>query len=521
MNRNMTVGLVLLAGALALAGCGGGSGGGGGGLVVPPGNSAPLLAVTGMSGTAPNYTLNVQTGQPLPGTVTLNGSDSNAGDNLQLSLTFNAGASSGFTTIPAAIAVSPGASGTPAMAVHSVVAPAASQVTLSPNGAITQAGTLVLDVLVTDGAGGQAAATLSIVVSATPANNPPVLGAPTGPGTAGGSSPSFTASLAVGASLAFSVTGTDPDASNTLTVTAAVTSGTLTAAQAGFSGSFPQSVVGASPRTLSLSGTAANAGSITLGISVSDGAGGSASISLAITITAATGGGSGSGGTGGAYPGNQSRTITTTAAGSQTYYLYIPSSYNPSTPMPVLFGFHGAGGSGTAPAAAQQVRNDWATVAAAGGFIVVAQAATGSGGGWVTSTDVSILNDIITDVWAAYNVDTKRVYGWGFSAGGHLMHAIGLGNASFFTAYGVSAGVLAALAGSTAPASATRKIPVDIHIGASDSLLPYAQQDKTQFTGSGWTLGTNLYYTEFSGGHTYTTAHLSEIWNNLKGHSLP
>ena len=521
MIRNIVVGLVLLVHGLLLAGCGGGGGGGGGHLVVPPGNSAPVLSVSGMSGSAPSYTLNVQTGQPLPATISVGGSDSNSGDNLQLSVAFNAGASSGYSTIPAAIAVTPGATGSPAMAVHAVAAPGTAQITLAPNGALTQAGTLVLDVLLTDGTGGQAAATLSIVVSATPANNPPVLGTPTGPGTVGGSSPSFTATVAVGAGLGFSVTATDPDAGNTLTVTATVTGGTLTAAQAGFTGSFPQSAVGASPRTLTLAGTAAAAGTITLGISVSDGAGGSASISLAVTITAATGGGSGSGGTGGAYPGNQSRSITTTAAGSQTYYLYIPSSYNPSTPMPVLFGFHGAGGSGTAPAAAQQVRNDWATVAAAGGFIVVAQAATGSGGGWVPSTDVSVLNDIITDVWAAYNVDTKRVYGWGFSAGGHLMHAIGLGNASFFAAYGVSAGVLAALAGTSAPASATRKIPVDIHIGTSDSLLTYAQQDKTAFQGAGWTLGTNLYYTEFSGGHTYTTSHLGEIWNNLKGHSLP
>ena len=180
-----------------------------------------------------------------------------------------------------------------------------------------------------------------------------------------------------------------------------------------------------------------------------------------------------------------------------------------------------AGSDAGFSAAAQAARNDWATVANTGGFIVVAQASTGSGGGWLPSNDSAILNEIITDVFTAYNIEQNRIYGWGFSAGGHFIHALALQNSTFFAAYGVNAGILQALAGASAPTSATRKVPVDIHIGTSDSLLPYAQQDKTTFQNAGWTLGTDLHYTEFSGGHTYTTTHLSQIWNNIKGHTLP
>lgn len=230
-----------------------------------------------------------------------------------------------------------------------------------------------------------------------------------------------------------------------------------------------------------------------------------------------------SGGSGGAAPGNQSRTVTVSGLGSHTYYLYIPTSYNPANPMPIMFGFHGAGGAGTAPAAAQQVRNDWATVAESQGVIVVAQAATGASGGWVTSNDVAILNEIITDVMGAYNIEQKRIYAWGFSAGGHLIHLLALQNSTYFAAYGVSAGALQALAGTGAPGAAARKIPVHLYVGSSDTVVPPAavQSDRNNFQANGWTLGTNLWYTEFSGGHTYSTTHLSNIWNNLKNHSLP
>lgn len=236
-----------------------------------------------------------------------------------------------------------------------------------------------------------------------------------------------------------------------------------------------------------------------------------------------TGGSNPSGGSGGATPGNQTRSVTVSGLGTFDYYLYIPSSYSPSTPVPVMFAFHGAGGAGTAPAAAQAARNDWSTVAGSQGFIVIAQAATGSSGGWVASNDSAVLNAIINDAFAAYNIEQKRIYAWGFSAGGHFLHLLALQNSTFFAGYGISAGALQALAGTSAPASATRKIPVDLHVGSTDSVVPpsVVQSDRNNFQANGWTLGTNLWYTEFSGGHTYTTTHLSEIWNNLKNHTLP
>lgn len=519
-------GAMMLMLTLAACGAGGSSGGGTANPANPGGggtNTNPVINVSGMSGSGGAYTLNVQTGSALPATVTVTGSDLNSGDNLTLSVVFNATLSTNYSAIPAQLVLSPTPSGSPATSVATATAPGTANVTIAPNGALSQAGSLVFNVILNDGLGA-ANATLTINVSAAPANNPPVLGSPTGPGTVGGSDPSFTASVAVGASLAFSVTATDADASNSLTLSATVSGGTLTAANAGFTTSFPATVTGASPRTLNLAGTAAMAGSITLSFSVTDGAGGVDGFTLALTITGGTTtppGTDPTNGTGGAYPGNQTRTVAVSGLGNQTYYLYIPSSYTPTTPLPVLFGFHGAGGAGTAPAAAQSVRTSWGSVASTGDFIVIAQAASGSSGGWVPSTDTNVLIAIINDAFAAYNIDQNRVYAWGFSAGAHYLHDLALYNSTFFAAYSVSAGALDALAGAGAPAAATRKIPVDIHIGTSDTLLTYAQTDRTRFISAGWTLNTNLYYTEFAGGHTYTSTHLNEIWNNIKTHALP
>lgn len=224
----------------------------------------------------------------------------------------------------------------------------------------------------------------------------------------------------------------------------------------------------------------------------------------------------GSGGSGGAFPGSVERIVSVPGLGSQTVYLYVPSSYAQSTPTPLLLALHGAGGAGTAPQAAAATRDAWVAVAEANGFIVVAQAATGASGGWVPSTDVAVLNAALEDLTGAYNVDIARIYGWGFSAGGHFMHALGLQNADLFAGYGVSAGSLAALAGQSAPASASRIIPVDIHVGTGDPLFPAVSQDPSAFQKAGWTLGDTLTYVTFPGGHTFEAAHLAEIWANIQ-----
>jgi poly(3-hydroxybutyrate) depolymerase len=188
------------------------------------------------------------------------------------------------------------------------------------------------------------------------------------------------------------------------------------------------------------------------------------------------------------------------------YSVHVPSSYDPAVAVPLVSLFHGQGDTG------ENILSFFRTAAEANGFIALATSSTGAMGGWNPSVDVPRYDAALTDALAAYNVEQTRLYVWGFSAGGHLAHGIGLANSETFAAYGVNAGVLAAFAGATGPGRATRRIPVAIRIGTTDPLLPQARMDRGAFTGAGWVEGDDLDYQEFAGGHTVLPGHPQEMW---------
>lgn len=243
-----------------------------------------------------------------------------------------------------------------------------------------------------------------------------------------------------------------------------------------------------------------------------------------------------SNGSGGA-TGSFTRTVTVPGYGTRNVYVFIPASYNAARPMPLVLALHGqAGSASAAQTAAQAARNTWSGVASANGFIVIAPVASGASGGWIAPplppaapglSDYTVFSAAISDIESAYNIDRSRRIGWGFSAGGHVMHDLALNpyaidlTVDSFAGYSVSAGALEAFACSSPSAcdalvaAAPRKIPIDIHVGSSDSLLSYATNDRSRFLTHGWTASSNLWFTTFSGGHTYAAGQLAEAWANL------
>lgn len=234
-----------------------------------------------------------------------------------------------------------------------------------------------------------------------------------------------------------------------------------------------------------------------------------------------------SGGSGGAYPGEQTRSVF---VGGQwrDYYLHVPGGYPFAEPVPLLMVLHGAGGAGTAPWAAQSLRTDWAATADAGKFIVAAPVGSGpTGGGWVQANDYPMMKALIEDVAAHYDIDRSRIHGWGFSAGGHVMHDLALKQRSTapdirtFAAYGVSAGVLPMLvcnnAGQPSCASflpqVSRPIPVLLRVGTTDPYLPYVQADRNAFLAAGWSSGSTLDFATFAGDHEIPVAQFPAIWD--------
>ncbi len=242
-----------------------------------------------------------------------------------------------------------------------------------------------------------------------------------------------------------------------------------------------------------------------------------------------------SNGSGGAL-GNSTRIVTAPGFGTRTVYAHVPPAYSPTQPMPLVLALHGQAGSpAAADAQAQAVRTAWASVAATQGFIVIAPVASGASGGWIVPeipdepSDYAIFAAAIADAEAAWNVDRSRRIGWGFSAGGHVMHDLVLNDYSTqvtidtFASYAISAGTLAGLACSGLSAAqcdalvagAARRIPIDFHVGNSDPFYAQAFADSERFLANGWTDSTDLWFTPFPGGHTYASAQFAQIWTNL------
>jgi len=223
-------------------------------------------------------------------------------------------------------------------------------------------------------------------------------------------------------------------------------------------------------------------------------------------------------GSGGEYPGAYTRTVFSQGQ-NRNYYISIPPNYNPDNPLPLLFTWHGAGGAGTAPAYAKAHRTFWQVTGDMHNYIVVAQESTGQNGGWVPSTDFLILSDILQDMYDNYNIEKRRIYGHGFSAGGHVMHALMLQDSEDYAGYVISAGVLDAYAGNMAPSNAIRTIPIYVSIGNSDTTGPNLNQlthlDHIVFNTAGWVDNKNYWIDEFDGGHVIDENVRQKSWDKL------
>jgi polyhydroxybutyrate depolymerase len=147
-------------------------------------------------------------------------------------------------------------------------------------------------------------------------------------------------------------------------------------------------------------------------------------------------GAAGSGGSGGsqcpatatATPGESTKSITVGTL-MRSYLLHIPTGYTGKTPVPVVFDFHGLGGSGSS----QKGLSGWATLGDSKGFITVFP--NGVGNSWnigrCCSTaqtqnvdDVGFVRAIIKQLRTDACIDSKRVYASGCSNGGGMSYKL-------------------------------------------------------------------------------------------------
>tara|TARA_B100000963_G_scaffold60430_2_gene48315 strand:+ start:4650 stop:5705 length:1056 start_codon:yes stop_codon:yes gene_type:complete len=115
---------------------------------------------------------------------------------------------------------------------------------------------------------------------------------------------------------------------------------------------------------------------------------------------------------------------------AREYIVYIPASYDSSTSYPLLFSFHGGGGTSSDFINT----NDLRPIADTAGFIAIyPQAAIDPDDGsfsWLhkaptTHNDIFFIEAIIDTLSTQYMIDNNRVYACGYSEGGIFSYELG------------------------------------------------------------------------------------------------
>jgi len=124
---------------------------------------------------------------------------------------------------------------------------------------------------------------------------------------------------------------------------------------------------------------------------------------------------------------------------TRSYWIYVPSIYNGSEPVPLVVMLHGAGGNGRSA----DEMSGWSTVAESEGFITVFP----DGGVWniydwngTGRDDVGFLLAVIGKVEEDYAIDSSRVYLTGHSMGAGMTITFALQHADVLAAIAPASG---------------------------------------------------------------------------------
>lgn len=169
----------------------------------------------------------------------------------------------------------------------------------------------------------------------------------------------------------------------------------------------------------------------------------------------------GSAGCGGVRPVAGEHSITVSGE-TRTYLLDLPGGHDDRTALPLVFGFHGAGGS------AELFRLYGGLVGAAGENALVVHPDAGATRAWNSSADLGFFDAILAEIEALACVDVDRVFVTGHSSGGFMSNQIGCRRGDVVRAIGPVAGGGPFTSGCDAPVAA-----IVIH-GDPDPVVPFS-----------------------------------------------
>jgi poly(3-hydroxybutyrate) depolymerase len=150
---------------------------------------------------------------------------------------------------------------------------------------------------------------------------------------------------------------------------------------------------------------------------------------------------------------------------TRTYYLLVPEAAKKAAPAPLLVLLHGSGRDG------RSLLEKWEPLAKKEGIILVGPDSLSRDSWGVPDDGPDFLYDLIEMLKVQLDIDPRRVYLFGHSAGaGHAL-LMALLESEYLAAVAVHAG---AMNQSMVPAieRATRKTPIGIWVGTNDALFP-------------------------------------------------
>lgn len=158
---------------------------------------------------------------------------------------------------------------------------------------------------------------------------------------------------------------------------------------------------------------------------------------------------------------------------TRTFITYIPSTYNPSTPVPLVLVLHGL----TMSASSIMSVTGFNNIAQNNNFIAVYPDGLNNdwnfGGTGASSTDdVGFLNALIDSISTHYTINTNRIYSCGFSAGGFMSYRMACESGRCFAAIASVSGTMGTSIYNTCSPTHLCSV-MQIH-GTSDFIVPYA-----------------------------------------------
>lgn len=156
----------------------------------------------------------------------------------------------------------------------------------------------------------------------------------------------------------------------------------------------------------------------------------------------------------------------------RTYILYVPESYKPDEPVPLVISLHGFADWPTH----HMMVTGWNQIAEENGFLVVYPSGTGfplrwlAGGTGDPQPDVKFISDLIDQLEGDYNIDENRIFVNGLSNGGGMSFVLACKLSERVAAF---AGVAGAYVFPWDECQSARPVPAIIFHGTADRIVPF------------------------------------------------